>query len=375
MTIDNCIKNIGERVVATENQNLGLMGGLAGNCVFYANIYLFYKEERQYVMLENSLKELIELLSSNNLSSTFSNGISGIIWMLKYLNKIGLLESIDELGLSRFNSLLNTRIEKELLDKNWDFLHGALGMSLCLGKDNNYSINRIVNYFYEKQVPAENKSFSLDSQLHPGKINLGLSHGITSILYFLLLGLNQKGLKRKSLLLIKSIINTLLNHEHNYDHEGYAFDCFVGDNHKSRLAWCYGDLSIAFILYKAGIVLEDESLRAKAIEIAINTTHRKTIEDTHVYDACLCHGSSGLFVLYNKFYKIIGDDRFKTTANYWLLRTLEILENNNYQFYSAIHNKWENNISLLEGLPGVGLALISAVSDIEPTWDESLLLS
>ncbi len=30
---------------------------------------------------------------------------------------------------------------------------------------------------------------------------------------------------------------------------------------------------------------------------------------------------------------------------------------------------------LLEGIAGIGLAMISAVSDIEPIWDECLLLS
>ena len=36
---------------------------------------------------------------------------------------------------------------------------------------------------------------------------------------------------------------------------------------------------------------------------------------------------------------------------------------------------WKNEFALLDGVTGVGLALISAISDIEPKWDECLLLS
>jgi hypothetical protein len=35
----------------------------------------------------------------------------------------------------------------------------------------------------------------------------------------------------------------------------------------------------------------------------------------------------------------------------------------------------ENNYSFLEGIAGIGLALISSVSQVDPTWDNALLIS
>jgi len=34
-----------------------------------------------------------------------------------------------------------------------------------------------------------------------------------------------------------------------------------------------------------------------------------------------------------------------------------------------------NDLGFLEGIAGIGLALISSISDIEPAWDECLLLN
>ena len=34
-----------------------------------------------------------------------------------------------------------------------------------------------------------------------------------------------------------------------------------------------------------------------------------------------------------------------------------------------------NEYNLLDGIAGIGLSLISAISSIEPQWDECLLLS
>ncbi len=47
-----------------------------------------------------------------------------------------------------------------------------------------------------------------------------------------------------------------------------------------------------------------------------------------------------------------------------------------YKKYRAEeHGGWIPEAGLLEGIAGIGLILISIVSDIEPKWDRCLLLS
>lgn len=43
--------------------------------------------------------------------------------------------------------------------------------------------------------------------------------------------------------------------------------------------------------------------------------------------------------------------------------------------YKALHTEMENEYGILEGVAGIGLALLSYVTETEPTWDECLLLS
>ncbi|MFM7431585.1 MAG: hypothetical protein ACKO1F_17035, partial [Flammeovirgaceae bacterium] len=43
--------------------------------------------------------------------------------------------------------------------------------------------------------------------------------------------------------------------------------------------------------------------------------------------------------------------------------------------WKGTDNGWVEFDGLLEGSAGIGLALLSAISDIEPKWDRCLLLS
>ena len=38
-------------------------------------------------------------------------------------------------------------------------------------------------------------------------------------------------------------------------------------------------------------------------------------------------------------------------------------------------DNYKNESNLLEGIAGIGLALLSSISDEDPSWDECLLLS
>ena len=73
-------------------------------------------------------------------------------------------------------------------------------------------------------------------------------------------------------------------------------------------------------------------------------------------------------------------DEFKQAALYWFDQTLKMAKFEDglagYKTWRSIeYGGWQNDYGLLTGIAGIGLALISAVSDIEPAWDECLLLS
>ena len=112
----------------------------------------------------------------------------------------------------------------------------------------------------------------------------------------------------------------------------------------------------------------------------IFSTHRKSLSDNMVNDAALCHGTAGIAHIFNRFYHITNIPDFKEAAIYWYNQTIQMskFEDGLAGYKTCISNdskKLENCTGFLEGIAGIGLALISSVSDIEPSWDEFLLIS
>lgn len=99
-----------------------------------------------------------------------------------------------------------------------------------------------------------------------------------------------------------------------------------------------------------------------------------------VYDAGLCHGAAGVAHIFNRFYQDTHNEVFKEAALYWFNQTLEMdtFQDGLAGYKASISTsgtEYENCTGLLEGIAGIGLALIGAVADFEPNWDECLLIS
>jgi lantibiotic modifying enzyme len=369
------IQKIEEIVSSSNITSLGLMEGEAGVCLFYAELYKHFKEDKYYNKLLEHLNNILEGISSEKLSFRFSDGIPGIIWMLNYLEKEEIIESIEEIGLSELNESLYSHIENDFKINNWDYLHGGLGVLLGFYEKDIFALKLCINYLDDTCIIEDDGSIKWHSELYNHKINLGLAHGIPSIIYFLLKGLAIDELYNKSHKLLEGAIKMILKQEQNFEQKGYCFDSFIGDNYKSRLAWCYGDLSIAYLLYNAGKSLKNSELVQRAIKIAETTTTRRELKDTFSIDACLCHGSTGLYLMYKKFYTETCIDVFNEASDFWLEQTKVLLDSNDFTFYNRYNNNWENNFSFLEGLSGVGLTLLFHIRNEDSAWDKCLLLS
>ena len=78
-------------------------------------------------------------------------------------------------------------------------------------------------------------------------------------------------------------------------------------------------------------------------------------------------------------YNYTGMEAFRETSEYWYKVTFEkaIYPDGfaGYKHGSGMDHKLVNRYGLLEGVSGIGLSFISAISDIEPKWDTLLLLS
>lgn len=110
----------------------------------------------------------------------------------------------------------------------------------------------------------------------------------------------------------------------------------------------------------------------------LHASQRKDFEKNGIVDAGICHGTAGIAHIFNRFFFETKMPIFKDTANYWIKETLKMATHDDglagyKSFYSE--KEWVKEYGLLEGVAGIGLALLSHISDEEPTWDRCLLLS
>jgi len=109
----------------------------------------------------------------------------------------------------------------------------------------------------------------------------------------------------------------------------------------------------------------------------LNCSKRRDVKKEFVMDAGICHGAAGIAHIFNRVYQKTGNETFKEAALFWIDDCLKkSCFNDGLAGYKVWRKDgWITQTGLLEGIAGIGLVLLSAISDIEPDWDECLLLS
>jgi len=371
-----------------DSENIGLMGGKTGVALFF---YYYYKYTNNTKFLDKA-NELIhadfDSINSGFAYGTHAGGISGILFTLSLLKEQEFIDFEEEDILTPFDPFLIKNTQNDFAANNYDYLHGALGYGINFLRGVNHTDT--LNYIFE-ELNKSAKDFnergyawiSSNSFTKQTGYNLSLSHGISSIIYFLSNLYLKSDDKEKTYNLLSKAITYLESNIQPYDKIGSYFSSWAMDNdetEKSRLAWCYGDMGIAISLWQAGNNTNTQKWKDLAEEIMLHSATRRDIISEHVNDSGLCHGSAGLGLIFARMYNYTDRLEFKDAANYWLNVTLEFANNEDgiagYKTYrTKDYGGYIKDTSFLEGVSGVGLFLISTISEIEPVWDTTILLS
>lgn len=330
-----------------------------------------------------------DILTSEFENSTFCSGKAGINWLFAFLLKnYDLIDSETLSLITKDNQLLKEMTIKYFNNSNWDFMHGALGISYYFL----YDENKLDREYHQEVVNILFSQFDRDKVFHikrkynfnPNQdtISLGLSHGLPSIIRYLGECYKYNIESKKVLHIInglKSIILKSVNKNNAFGNiPSMISDIKSSVDNSSRLAWCYGDVGVGISLYNVGKIIQDSEMIDFSNKILLDSTKRKKTDNTKIVDAGICHGSSGVAHIYNKMWNYTNDKRFKEATDYWMEKTLDfaINENNKYQFkkYNSETKKYEINHSLLEGNAGVGLVLYSCITG-DCSWDYCLMLN
>jgi hypothetical protein len=156
-----------------------------------------------------------------------------------------------------------------------------------------------------------------------------------------------------------------------------------GEDSDSRLAWCHGDLAIAAIILQVARRTAREDWQRFADDLVSRCVAWPVDQGGAEEDPYLCHGAAGVGHIFNRIYQLRSDPRYVHAATNWYSRTLAMLElpagRSAYTGPDRTtrrgHATRGPHRPLLDGVVGVALALLAALTPLEPGWDRTLLLS
>lgn len=366
--------------------------GDLGRVLYYAYRFLQTEDEKFSFACKKLLETIIDQSSDYALDSTLGNGITGICWIVKHLVDIGILEKTDIATVEDVLPYVETSISQDFENGNYDYIYGCMGKISCLSDydfvGENVNDNKILSFFNNLKCEDDKGVFWMDTD-KADHVNLGNAHGMPSIVLFLLNSVDTTAAKYSEL--IPKSIDWILSQRKKKGVSTFPYDSDASDC-DSRLAWCFGDLGIAYMLFVAAEQYKNDEWYKAALEISEKASQRKLknsgivyIEDGDFYDTGFCHGTSGVAYLFSKLAAKTQDYRINEATSYWLNQNLNNIERHIHHFknlpkqdYTSeqnIDSLYCQNIGLLEGIIGPALVAIASTHDNLDGWSDLFLLN
>lgn len=339
-----------------------------------------------------------EALRTTVMSAALYSGFSGIAWAHEHLSH-RLFESEDEVEeVTAIDEALLALLDTSPWTLDYDLISGLAGFGIyalegSTRRGPRQCLELVVTRLEELAIakPGGRTWWTSPDLLpdhqreiyHEGHVNLGLAHGVPAAISILGRATAAGIAEEVAHPLCVDGLRWLMDQRFEAGH-GAHFPHVAADGKPrgaSRLAWCYGDPGVVIALMSTAISLDDPELWAQVLDMARATAQRPDATSA-VRDAGLCHGSAGVAHLFHRMYRATGEPALAKAARHWFRRTLE----DHWQPGEGVggfrawmgsmqpgESGWESHSGFLTGSAGVALALLAAVTDIEPAWDRLLL--
>ncbi|NEZ46345.1 hypothetical protein FDF74_03850 [Clostridium niameyense] len=313
----------------------------------------------------------------------------------KYNNFKNFSKFFDEMFIMYSKSYFKTLINKPLTLIDYDVIHGVSGILyylldyvdrehdqviieliqylINLTEDKEYKGFKVINFHIEK----EQQFLDVEKMEQPdGHVNFGFSHGMMGPLIVLskarYLKYNIKGLDEAIKILRKLyekfliIDDGVLKYPTQLPFKYYINNEFA--NGSFNAGWCYGNTGIVRGLMKTAsyLYLEDEYYYYKEELLKIIN---QPIEKYNFNETILCHGYASIVEIQISAYKETKDKRFLDTLERNLLK---LIKEHNKSIQNK-ENKHEEDFSLLEGIGGITLTLLNAIT-LDLTFNKILMI-
>lgn len=347
------------------SSKLSLFTGLSGETLILFEIYKLNKKNNiKNICYENIDKIYSNIKTCNSLN--FCDGLAGILFMFAYLenNKFIITEkdfydSFDEYFDNHLIFLSDTN--------NYDLLYGIIGIGIYyleLIKIHPHKItflHKIINYIFfisRKYNDIIYWKYTLESNSalkNKDIINLGMLHGIPSIIAFFLTcikrGYTTNIIKKEIYKIIHQISIYSLPESKQHTFPNFVYidnNQIIRDNNIPILGYCYGDLSIINLLYLSYKIYNDNTFKLYAENIFEKISYRIYF-DNKIDEPFFCHGYASLYYFINKFSKTLNltkKDK-ENISNLNIIIRDKLLTNINY-----------DNMDILNGSGGIFLVLL-----------------
>lgn len=343
-------------------------------------------------------------------------GLTGIAWTFDHLRLTHRIVSPHEdyTPRTQVDSILLELVSQRPWRGVYELGHGLVGYGLYAAEDldaprHEELLAKVVDQLATTALPTSNGGVTWwtapqnlggaqRKQAPMGHFNLGVAHGIPSVVALLglacRLGVNEAKARD---LAIRAM--TWLRAQQQPESAGSHFGTIIPLGTRlvpsaSRVGWCFGDLGVSAAMYSAARNMEDAVLADEALSIARKTA-RRAPDTCDVRTSGICHGSAGTAHIFNRFYHATYEQEFLDSARYWFERTLDYYDSwlssslvtsarrgpregdmaDTVDETEDVFVGWRDDPGFFGGLAGVGLALLSATTEIEPSWDRILLVS
>lgn len=363
--------------VGPVNARASLANGAAGLALFHAYLADAHPEMATRDDALRLLEYAMDQVATMPMTPSLYEGFTGVAWAIAHLEQ--QTDSADENDpLIDVDDLLLRHIEHTPYNGDYDLIFGLVGFGL-------YALERlprpgavglltcVIERLAERAIhTSEGVTWLTPPHLLPpyqrelfpnGHYNLGMAHGVPGVIALLGLACQAGVAERLARPLLNGAVSWLLAQALPPESSS-AFSPWIAPDSlptPARTAWCYGDPGVAAALLLAARCTGETAWEESALTIARRTA-RRALSETGITDASLCHGAAGLGHLFHRLFRTTDDPLLGEAARFWFGQALT-------------HHSIPEQDGFLTGAAGIGLALLAAVSPVEPRWDRVLLLS
>lgn len=360
-----------------ENENaieyLGLSNGMLGLSFYYYYDFLYTTKETSLQKMMHYIKKSIGAINEEYQSPFSQIEMIEMGLYLIYLYNQELLDEDIEAYLLELDEIIETYLLKKIEEGDLDYTVGFLKAGYYFIKrennDKTHLLHKILDVIENLSIQDGDLRywrFTLRDSQNP-TVELGLGHGVTGIVSFLLHLYKKEIEKERCSRLLNSAIHFILSQENQSDINWFPINAFEN----KKLGYhnlSYGDIGIGYVLYKAGEILKNKNYSQKALLILENAAKFKDEERNHIKDANLIYGASGLCSVFNLLYELTKSEKMLFAREYWHNKIMESNDYTNHNwagFNTHFNGTYEYaQLGFSQGITGIGITLLADEMDI-----------